>query len=137
MEEAQVWSGGRRNDKGKDTAEEMGVGVAAQGQETGWSGVRDWKSQSGGNAFIPQICSSIHKVPSTEEAFQQQKDWKIKSDDGRLPTPLLRSCPRCQVTGSTEPNRDPSSAGCAFATLDSEDENPSFLAVMPGEQVPL
>lgn len=49
------------------------------GNEQGgwWSGdrVEGRKSQSGENAFIPQIPLSSHKVPSTEEGFHQQKDW--------------------------------------------------------------
>lgn len=43
--------------------------------------MQDWKSQNGEKAFIQQTLLSIHKVPSTEEGVQQQKDWYIKSDD--------------------------------------------------------
>lgn len=73
MEEAQVWSAGMRKDK--DTAGEMGVVVVARGLETGWSRVQGWKSQSGGDAFMPQRLLSIHKGPSREEGFQRHKDW--------------------------------------------------------------
>lgn len=47
-------------------------------EQGGWrSGdrVEGRKCQSGENAFILQTPLSIHKVPSTEEGFHQQKDW--------------------------------------------------------------
>lgn len=67
-------SGGRRRDKDKDTAQEMGGG--AGGQESGdrlEQVTRLEKSEWWG--CIHSTLSSIHKVPSTEEGFQQQKDW--------------------------------------------------------------
>lgn len=57
----------------------MGAGWLGVRRQAG-AGTRLEKSEWG-DAFIPQTPLSTHKVPSTEEGFQQQNDREIKSDD--------------------------------------------------------
>lgn len=80
MKEAQVWGGGvcvgNRGAGGetrtKILLKKWGGGLVARSQETGWSRSQGWKSQSGGDAFIPH-CQASTRCQAQRRAFNNKR----------------------------------------------------------------
>jgi len=100
----------------------------ARGQETYWRWVQDGKSPNGENNFTQ------HTGLSGQAQRRAVNDNKAAESVTAGPTDQLAV--DLAGGGQYRTSLDPSSSGCASATVDSKYENPSSLGAEPGETSP-